>query len=86
MKDTGRAVIRLGALLSCCFLSDCNWIECAVLCEGFYSQGMTNPKTAMHITCGNFVQKGQLTAAERDQMSACVSDYTAKGFVLDKAR
>ncbi len=64
-------------------LSGCAWIECAVLCERFVSEGMHNPATGENIVCGGSVQKGEITQAELDEISACVAEYGAKGFVLD---
>ena len=66
-------------------LSGCAWVECAVLCEQFVSEGMHNPASDEKIVCGNHVQKGKITKAELDEISACVADYAAKGFVLDRS-
>ena len=65
-------------------LASCAWLECLALCEGFYAQAMTNPKTGAHIACGNFVQKSDLTKQQREEMDACVVTHIAQGFVLDK--
>jgi hypothetical protein len=86
MSNTGKALVQTCVLLSCILLSGCAWLECTVLCERFYVDGLTNPKTGAHVTCGNFVQKGELTDSERNELDACVSEYSAKGYILDKKK
>jgi len=44
---------------------------------------MHNPATGEKAICGGHVQKGEITNAELDEISACVAVHAAKGFVLD---
>jgi hypothetical protein len=67
-------------------LASCRAVECAVLCERFVAEGMHNPKTREKVLCGGEVQKGEITAAEVDEIAACVADHAAKGFVLDVSK
>ncbi len=79
-----RLFICVIVALASVVLSGCAWLECAVLCERFYVQGMTNPKTGEHITCGNWVQKGTLTYAQRAELKVCIVEHEGHGFVLDR--
>jgi hypothetical protein len=63
-------------------LAGCARIECAVLCERFVGEEMHNARTGEKAMCGG-VQKGDITTAELDDISACVADHASKGFVLD---
>ena len=67
-------------------LSGCTWIECAVLCERFVGKGMHNPQTGERFICGGGVQKGEVTKAELDQGSTCITEHKAKGFMLDRTQ
>ena len=76
-------LVRTIALVATLSLSGCAWLECAVLCERFVSEAMHNPATGEKAICGGHVQKGEITNAELDEISACVAVHAAKGFVLD---
>ena len=67
-------------------LASCKLLECFVLCETFYFEAMTNPKTGEHFTCGGFIQKSPPSREQRKQIDACVASHAMQGFVLDKSR
>ena len=66
-------------------LSGCVWLGSKVLGETFRAGSMTNPTTGQHITCGNYVQKGEITKEQMHELNKCVADYATKGFVLDNS-
>jgi hypothetical protein len=45
---------------------------------------MHNPASGEKVICGGHVQKGEVTHAELDEISTCVADHAAKGFVPDQ--
>jgi hypothetical protein len=81
-----RAFVRLGiaVILLVSPISGCAWLECAVLCEQFVAESMHNPVTGELTICGGHVQKNEITTTELDEISACVADHAARGFVLDR--
>ena len=77
----GRIIVLASLVASSLF--GCRSIECAILCERWVGESMHNPATGQKVLCGGYVQKGDVTSQELDEISACVADRSSKGFVLD---
>ena len=84
LNAKSRNLLTLLALTTC--LGGCSWIECEILCERpTVSASMHNPVTGEKTLCGGVMtQNGEITRKEVDDLSDCVAEYAAKGFVLDR--